>query len=341
MDERHRRAQRGAATGDIESRARVLRDRVRMGELAQERVRFAAWLGHEASELAVGRGGREQLDPDFAERFEDRLAEASEFVLGSLHRPWPDDAVVPFLGSVGAALGDLPLATCIFALDKPISCPSCGAVVPSVLPLVPGRQRAVQEIPSPNAAPLPLDSPRWSELGHAYGSAEDVPSMLEQLASETVEHWTKRGMGFEANGWDRFGPAVHHQGDVYDSTYAAVPHLVRLAEAAGPRERLIYFGYVGSIVSQARERPPEDLVNAYEAALEKGHRMFLSQLLEGESGPVGSGDLAALAALAGHPEVGYLLDFFEEMHLTCPQDHQINVWFDKSSRMVVSADYRQ
>lgn len=33
---------------------------------------------------------------------------------------------------------------------------------------------------------LSLDSPRWQELEHAYGSAEDIPALLEQLDSAAI-----------------------------------------------------------------------------------------------------------------------------------------------------------
>jgi hypothetical protein len=32
---------------------------------------------------------------------------------------------------------------------------------------------------------LSLDSPRWSELEHAYGAASDIPSLLRQLTNGT------------------------------------------------------------------------------------------------------------------------------------------------------------
>ncbi|WP_210586222.1 HEAT repeat domain-containing protein [Streptomyces sp. GESEQ-35] len=61
----------------------------------------------------------------------------------------------------------------------------------------------------------------WAALRHAYGSAEDVPGMLRGLASaDPAERDTAL---------DGMYGAVHHQGDVYDSTLACVPFLFALA----------------------------------------------------------------------------------------------------------------
>ncbi len=50
-DERVRRLERGAAQGDLAARAGLLRERLRAGALAEERVRLAALLGDPAARL--------------------------------------------------------------------------------------------------------------------------------------------------------------------------------------------------------------------------------------------------------------------------------------------------
>ncbi len=67
-----------------------------------------------------------------------------------------------------------------------------------------------------------LDDIDWAALSHAYGSAEDVPDMLRGLVSPDAATREIALDGMEG--------AVHHQGDVYDSTIAAIPFLI---EAAG------------------------------------------------------------------------------------------------------------
>lgn len=60
-------------------------------------------------------------------------------------------------------------------------------------------------------------------MSHAYGTAEEVPDLLVAMASDDEQVRDKA--------FSRFYGAVHHQGDVYACTMAAVPFLVELAEA--------------------------------------------------------------------------------------------------------------
>ncbi|MBR7835015.1 hypothetical protein KDL01_17200 [Actinospica durhamensis] len=61
----------------------------------------------------------------------------------------------------------------------------------------------------------------WSSMHHAYGTAEEVPELLEQLASPDAD---VRGKALS-----RFYSAVHHQGDVMNCTVATLPFLLDLA----------------------------------------------------------------------------------------------------------------
>ncbi|MFG2112713.1 HEAT repeat domain-containing protein [Streptomyces sp. NPDC048718] len=60
----------------------------------------------------------------------------------------------------------------------------------------------------------------WASLGHAYGPADDVPELLRGLGSDDP---AEREQALD----DMYG-AVHHQGDVYDSTLACIPFLLEL-----------------------------------------------------------------------------------------------------------------
>ena len=55
---------------------------------------------------------------------------------------------------------------------------------------------------------LPLDSPRWPELNHAYGKASDIPALLRQLDSFPPS-------GPDDEPWFSLWSALAHQGDVY------------------------------------------------------------------------------------------------------------------------------
>ncbi|MFF8830101.1 PBS lyase [Streptomyces sp. NPDC015131] len=74
-----------------------------------------------------------------------------------------------------------------------------------------------------------IDEVDWASLGHAYGPADDVPGLLRGLASpDPVEREVAL---------DGMYGAVHHQGDVYDSTLACIPFLLELVAAPEVQDR--------------------------------------------------------------------------------------------------------
>src|SRR4051794_13443810 len=67
-----------------------------------------------------------------------------------------------------------------------------------------------------------LDKVNWANMHHAYGSAEDVPESIRNLASEIEE--------VRANAYDELCGNIWHQGTVYEATAHAVPFLIELLE---------------------------------------------------------------------------------------------------------------
>ncbi|MGC3003513.1 HEAT repeat domain-containing protein, partial [Streptomyces sp. G35A] len=91
-----------------------------------------------------------------------------------------------------------------------------------------------------------IDEVDWASMRHAYGSAGDVPRLLRGPASpDAAERETALG--------GMYG-AVHHQGDVYDSTLACVPFLFGLAVRGEVRDRA---GIVELLVSTGGEHDDE------------------------------------------------------------------------------------
>ena len=78
-----------------------------------------------------------------------------------------------------------------------------------------------------------LASINWSDLSHAYGSAEDVPQLLRDLTSPD-EQLCSRALG-------TLYTNIYHQGTVYQASAYAVPFLLELlGEATVPdREELL------------------------------------------------------------------------------------------------------
>ena len=75
---------------------------------------------------------------------------------------------------------------------------------------------------------LSLDDPHWAQLRHAYGNAVDIPVLLRVLGSSTGPK-----KGYQDEPWFSLWSSLCHQGDVYTASYAAVPHIVRIAGENG------------------------------------------------------------------------------------------------------------
>ena len=142
---------------------------------------------------------------------------------------------------------------------------------------------------------LSLDSPRWSELQHAYGSASDTPSLLRQLGC------LPESSG-ENKPWFDLWSSLAHQGDVYSASFAAVPYVVR-AIASNPTK--VDFGYFQfpAWVETCRLKNgiaiPDDLSHAYFAALQELPSLVAAAASRDWDGAFLACAMAALAASKG------------------------------------------
>jgi hypothetical protein len=176
---------------------------------------------------------------------------------------------------------------------------------------------------------LDLDSSRWWELTHAYGSAEDVPGMLRRVrtalsaeteADEDAEDAEDESSGPLATAWFELASALCPGGEVQPAAYAAVPHLVSLAseQPAGVRAELLL---LVARVEAGRHRPgapaiPPDLEPAYRAALSR-----VPPLVTARVGALDASTAQLTAAIllitTGHPRLGMaVLELAEEVQ--CP-----------------------
>ncbi|MGW7266095.1 HEAT repeat domain-containing protein [Streptomyces sp. NPDC054842] len=99
-----------------------------------------------------------------------------------------------------------------------------------------------------------IDEVDWASMEHAYGSAEDVPALLRGLASPQPED-RERSL-------DGMYGAVHHQGDVYDSTLACIPFLFELIASEDVPDR----GGVVELLASIGGMDPPDLDEEYAAS---------------------------------------------------------------------------
>jgi hypothetical protein len=110
---------------------------------------------------------------------------------------------------------------------------------------------------------LSLESRRWSELKHAYGTASDIPVLLHQLEQLPSSEG-------DAEPWFSLWSALAHQGDVYSASFAAVPHVVQALARAPSQADPSYFqfpAWVEICRSRKQVEIPEDLKRDYFDAL--------------------------------------------------------------------------
>lgn len=162
---------------------------------------------------------------------------------------------------------------------------------------------------------LSLDDARWSKLTHAYGAADDSPQLLGQIARSTKPVENPR-----AEPWFSLWSSLCHQGDAYDASYAALPHIVDIAcEAEGAID--FNFLLLPAAIEVARSNGrgplvPPDLWSAYEGgvsrlvecvALHRHDRWDQNMLFAA---------LAAQAAAKGNPRVAEALMNLDESLVT-------------------------
>ena len=76
----------------------------------------------------------------------------------------------------------------------------------------------------------------WAKLRDAYGSATDIPLLLDQLSPEP-----------NAEVWGELWSRICHQGSVYSASFAAIPRLTEAAAAWQPSARSMVLSLAGAI----------------------------------------------------------------------------------------------
>ncbi|MCZ7458005.1 HEAT repeat domain-containing protein [Streptomyces sp. WMMC940] len=147
-----------------------------------------------------------------------------------------------------------------------------------------------------------MDEVDWASMGHAYGPADDVPGLLRALASADPAE--------RESALDGMYTAVHHQGDVYDSTLACIPFLLELVASPEVQDRgaiVELLTSIGGIDLDDDELDPED--EEFEdaanyamaaAAVAAGADVFVGLLGDPDAG-VRLAAPCALAMLHGDP----------------------------------------
>lgn len=168
---------------------------------------------------------------------------------------------------------------------------------------------------------IALNSPRWTELTHAYGNASDTPRLIEAL---------EKG---DASALDDLYGSICHQRSTYTASFAAVPHLVGCAASSGDAElRAQMLVLIGGIYNGIEAHPgttPVDVREAYELSIPKARELALSALDDDLDSTTALYLLQAAAGMHGLNGPGHVLEGFatEEFATTCPNcDSELYVW---------------
>ena len=146
---------------------------------------------------------------------------------------------------------------------------------------------------------LELGSPRWRELHHAYGPADDIPALLAQLSDLPKSE-------NESEPWFSIWSALAHQGDVYPASFAAVPHVVSALEndPVNADQAYLQFPTWVEICRANNSTPvPDDLIGAYQQALAKLPSIVAARSVRPWDDSETQVALAAIAAAKGNVAV--------------------------------------
>jgi hypothetical protein len=152
---------------------------------------------------------------------------------------------------------------------------------------------------------LHLDDPRWSKLTGGYRVPVDLRPLLRELES---------GADTES-AWADLWAELHHQGDVGDGSYVAVPHLVRIHRDRGVPDWNTYALVATVELARGNGRNPEvsGLDRAsYQQALRDLAQLGLRELTTAKAPEAVRSILAILAIVYGARTYGRILVEFTE-----------------------------
>jgi hypothetical protein len=148
--------------------------------------------------------------------------------------------------------------------------------------------------------------PVWAQLHHAYGTAEDVPALLQRLEDDPRPKSSP-----QEEPWFSLWSALCHQGDVYSASYAAVPRLVAIGiGAAGSIDPGFFLLPACIEIARATGRGPviqPDVLDAYANALAALHQCAFVHAADEWDTAMTQSVAAALAASKGQIELAQAL----------------------------------
>ena len=152
---------------------------------------------------------------------------------------------------------------------------------------------------------LSLDDPKWKTLAGGYRTACDASVLLRDL---------ERG----GDVWDGLWNELHHQGDVGEASYAAVPHLVRIGASLKVRDFNLWT--LISTIEVERHRTsnpplPDWLSESYAAAWVAARRLAVRDIDEATDRDTIQALLGTIAIAKGNLKLGALISNLDSSEL--------------------------
>jgi hypothetical protein len=153
---------------------------------------------------------------------------------------------------------------------------------------------------------LKYNDPRWRQMRGGHKAPYDATSALRQLEEG------------DDDAWDELWENLHHQGDVGEASYAAIPHLVRIHRAVRPLDWNLYS--LAAIVEIERHREsnpplPDWLAPGYESAWAELGSCALVDLAEANDPSLIRAALGVIALAKGEFKLGVLISELDESEI--------------------------
>jgi hypothetical protein len=153
---------------------------------------------------------------------------------------------------------------------------------------------------------LPLEDSRWDNLTGGYRMKCDPRPLLAKL---------ENGLDTETT-WHELWDDLHHQGDVGEASYAAVPHLVRIYRNHGMPDWNTYA--IVAVIELARDKGdnpavPKWLEDDYFSAIQELAKIGASEVLTAKDPEAFRAILGIIAIAKGLRTHGrFLVEFSED-----------------------------
>ena len=155
---------------------------------------------------------------------------------------------------------------------------------------------------------LDFEDNRWNDMQGGYRVAYDPRPALARL---------EEGRDIEA-AWKELWNELHHQGDVGEASYAAVPHLLRIYESGEEAHwnTLALVGLIELLRGKGRNPDvPPFLQDSYQAAWKKVPVLAIRDLELARDKATLQTALGTLALARGLPGAGHVLLMYTEDEL--------------------------